>query len=77
MGSRGWRSAWHRASAASEAPDAHPLWLMLQALQEVLTRGTVVAVAADKSQAIAHDAYERVQRIRVGKRQVVIMRPAG
>ena len=35
----------------------------------------VVAIAADKAQQIAHPAYRRIQRFRLGKRQVALLRP--
>ena len=32
-------------------------------------------VAADKAQRIAHDSYRRVDRFRLGKRQVALLQP--
>ncbi len=45
---------------------------MLLALLPVLASGAVVAVAADKRQSLAHEAYQRLEKFRVGKRQVAI-----
>lgn len=52
-----------------------PLWRMLEALRPVLTPGAIVAVASDKGQTPAHDAYRRVDRFQIGKRRIVLLRP--
>lgn len=62
-------SAWQ-----GDAPD--PLWRMLEALRPVLSPGAVVAVASDKGQTPAHDAYRRADRFQIGKRRIVLLRPA-
>jgi hypothetical protein len=46
---------------------------MLTALLPLLAADAVVAVAADKGQTIAHEAYQRLDKFRVGKRQVAIL----
>ena len=51
------------------------MWRMLDALQGILSTDAVVAVAADKGQKIAHERYDRLQRFRVGKRQIAILAP--
>jgi hypothetical protein len=48
---------------------------LLAALQSVLTDGSIVAIAADKSQKVAHKDYRRVERFQVGKRQVALLEP--
>ena len=62
-------SAWQIA-AGTGAP---PLGQMLETLSALLSPSTVVAVAADKAQQIAHPAYRRVERFRLGKRQVALL----
>ncbi len=52
-----------------------PLWRMLEALRPVLSPGAVVAVASDKGQTPAHDAYRRAGRFQIGKRRIVLLRP--
>ncbi len=47
---------------------------MLAALLPVLASGAVVAVASDKRQTIAHEAYQRLDKFQVGKRQVAILK---
>jgi hypothetical protein len=59
-----------------EADRSHsPIWHLLTALQSVLTDGSIVAIAADKSQKVAHKDYRRVERFQVGKRQVALLEP--
>lgn len=50
-----------------------PVWRMLDALRTILADHTVLAVAADKGQEIAHDQYDRLERFQVGRRQVVLL----
>ena len=52
-----------------------PLWKMLDALREVLPPDSLAAIAADKSQKIAHEGYQRVERFLLGKRQITLLRP--
>jgi hypothetical protein len=54
---------------------ASPTWQMLEAMQGVVSPRTVLAVVADKGQKIAHGRYEQVERFRLGKRQVVLLKP--
>jgi tRNA G10 N-methylase Trm11 len=65
-------SAWQVASPA----DTPPLWRMLEALSACLSTSTVLAIAADKAQQIAHPAYRRIERFRLGKRQVALLQRA-
>jgi hypothetical protein len=51
-----------------------PLWQMLEALRPVLAPGAVVAIASDKGQSPAHEAYRRADRFQIGKRRVVLLR---
>jgi 23S rRNA (guanine2535-N1)-methyltransferase len=52
-----------------------PAWAMLEALRSVLTLDSIVAISADKDQKIAHPGYQRIEKLKLGKRQVVISRP--
>ncbi|MGB1249225.1 MAG: hypothetical protein ACPG8W_01220 [Candidatus Promineifilaceae bacterium] len=54
--------------------DAPPLGSMLDALQEKLRCGSLVAISADKRQKITHTAYQRLEKFKVGKRQIAILR---
>jgi 16S rRNA G966 N2-methylase RsmD len=58
-----------------EAPDPDPARAMLEALRQVLSPESIVAVAADKQQRVDHPAYQRLEKLRLGKRQVVILKP--
>ena len=64
----GQHSDWQEVSS----PD--PAWAMLEALRQVLTPESIVAVASDKLQKVAHKAYRRLEKFRIGKRQVTILK---
>jgi hypothetical protein len=51
-----------------------PVWYMLYALGAVILPHTVLAVASDKAQKITHPSYRRIERLRMGKRQVTLLR---
>ena len=53
-----------------------PIPQMLESLLPVLSDNSVLAVAAAKKDKIAHACYERLARLQVGARQIVILRPA-
>jgi hypothetical protein len=80
----GWHSEWQTAESPDPGREVSRatsgvafVGLMLESLRGVISTRTTVAVAADKAQEIAHPAYERLQRIKIGKRQVAILRPLG
>ena len=52
-----------------------PVCRMLEGLLFVVSPGTVVAVASDKGQRISHEGFGQIERFRLGKRQVVLLRP--
>jgi hypothetical protein len=60
--------------AGASAPCPSPVWLMLNALCDVLSSASLVAIAADKQQKIAHEHYRRMEHFRLGKRQVAILK---
>ena len=53
-----------------------PTCAMLEALLEFLSPQSIVAIASDKSQKIAHEKYTRLEKFQLGKRQVSFLRPA-
>ncbi len=55
---------------------ADPVWCMLDALRRVISPHTVLAIASDKAQQIVHAAYQRLERFKIGKRQITIVRLA-
>jgi hypothetical protein len=59
-----------------EVDSTDPIGAMLEALKGVLTLESVVAVASDKSQKFTHAAYRRLEKLQIGKRQVVILKLA-
>lgn len=66
-------SAWQLAADLHASPHS-PLWHMLDALIPFLSPASIVAIAADKGQKIQHEAFRRVDRFQVGKRQIAFLR---
>jgi len=64
------QSTWFDADPAAAQP---PAWRLLDALHHMLPERSVLAVASDKAQKIAHPAYSQFRRIKVGHRQVVFL----
>ena len=69
----GWHSTW-QVLDAGQTLSASPVWQMLEALRLVLSPHAVVAVASDKGQKLSHQGYQRIERFRVGKRQVALLK---
>ena len=65
-------SEWQKPDGAPFATEG-AVWRLLDSLRQVLSRDSVIAVAADKGQKIAHERYRRLERFRIGKRQVAIL----
>jgi hypothetical protein len=59
-----------------EARKPDPTGSMLEALREFLSAESIVAIASGKGQAIAHKGYQRVEKLEIGKRQIVILKLA-
>lgn len=53
-----------------------PIHQLLESLLPVLSRASVLAVAAAKKDKIAHGCYTRLARFQLGARQIVILQPA-
>jgi hypothetical protein len=70
----GWHSSW-QVAGPSQLVGLSPVGQMLEALWPVLSRRSVVAIAADKGQQVSHDAYRRVDRFQIGKRRMVLLQP--
>jgi 16S rRNA G966 N2-methylase RsmD len=66
----GQHSQWEQTQAS------HPIWAMLEALLEFLSPKSIVAIASDKLQKASHEKYKKLEKFQLGKRQVVILRPA-
>jgi 23S rRNA (guanine2535-N1)-methyltransferase len=67
----GQHAQWQQASPTSA--DQPLLWQMLEAVKPILSATSMVAIAADKSQRVAHEEYRRIERFQVGKRQIVLL----
>ena len=52
-----------------EDPTRPPSWWLLESLRPVLAASAVVAVVANKDQSVGHDAFRRVERLKIGKRR--------
>jgi hypothetical protein len=68
-------STW-QVPAGTRWTAAPPLWQLLEALSAVISMTTVLAVVADKAQKPVHERYRRVERFRLGTRQVVLLQLA-
>ena len=77
----GWRSRWGGENGGfgmmndELALEQTPVWRMLEALHGTLKPGSIVAIAADKSQKVAHLRYTRLERFQLGKRRIFILQP--
>jgi 23S rRNA (guanine2535-N1)-methyltransferase len=69
----GIQSNWITSDSGGEK---EPIWLLLENIRKVLASGAIVAVAAAKRQKIAHESYQQVAKLKLGKRQVVILETA-
>ncbi len=58
-----------------DARTSDPARAMLEALLAFLSPQSLVAVASDKKQKIAHEKYKRLEKFQLGKRRVLILRP--
>lgn len=67
----GWHSQW----AVTEEQNQPEAAFMLQALHPFLMPDSVVAIAANKRQKIQSDAFQRLERFQIGKRQIEFWRP--
>ncbi|MGE5223914.1 MAG: hypothetical protein ACM3PY_15860, partial [Omnitrophica WOR_2 bacterium] len=70
----GWSSGWQTPTAAQD--DLSPAWRMLDSLKSILSPDSVVAIAADKGQKFTHESFQRLDKFRVGRRQVWILQLA-
>ena len=68
----GQHSQWHD-SVSNES--SNPLWSMLDALLDVLSSSSIVAIVSDKQQKVSHESYQRVEQFQIGKRRVVSLKP--
>lgn len=55
---------------------SNPIWSMLDALLGILSPSSVVAVVSEKRQKVSHESYQRIEQFQIGKRRVVILKPA-
>lgn len=53
----------------------NPAERMLDHLLNVIGKNGIVIVVSDKKQAINHSQYNRLERLKIGKRQIVILQP--
>jgi tRNA G10 N-methylase Trm11 len=68
----GQHSHWHGLNS-SELLD--PLGLMLNALTDIISTSSLVAIVSDKQQKVSHKGFQRVEQFQIGKRRVVILKP--
>jgi len=68
----GQHSQWIRSE---KNESLNPMWGMLDALLDVLSASSVLAIVSDKQQKVSHERYQRLEQFQVGKRRVVILKP--
>jgi len=72
----GWHSTWKVGNNATEREqDQPPVTSMLEALSGLLKPEAVVAIAATKVQKIYAENYQRLERFKIGKRRIELLRP--
>lgn len=54
---------------------SNPIESMLEALLDILSPSSIVAIASDKQQKASHEKYRRVEQFQIGKRRIVLLRP--
>jgi|SRR5215208_5438342 len=69
----GQHSDWHHSDSQELSS---PLGSMLGALPGVLSSSSIVAIVSDKQQRVLHEGYQRIEQFQIGKRRVVILKPA-
>jgi hypothetical protein len=69
----GRHSQWHDTDSN---PVFDPLKGMLNALKDIVSASSILAIASDKQQKVSHESYQRIEHFQVGKRRVVILKPA-
>ena len=70
----GQHSHW-RSDTSTSASATNPVRQMLESLLPVLSPKAIVAIAAAKTDRIAHEGYQQLKKFKLGKRQVVFLRP--
>ena len=68
----GRHSYWHDSDADELL---NPLEAMLDALYQVLSSSSIVVIASNKQQKVAHERYQRIEHFQAGKRRIAILRP--
>lgn len=68
----GLHSQW-RGADFEEA--SNPLTSMLDAMLEILSPSSIIAITSDKQQKANHERFQRLEHFQLGKRRVVILRP--
>jgi hypothetical protein len=66
----GWHSTWQKDT---DDRFPNPIWKMLDAIRIVLSYQSVIAIAADKRPKVWREGYQRLDKFKVGKRQIVIL----
>ena len=69
----GQRSIWQAAHSDAEA--SGPEWQLLEALREVMAPTSIVAITTSKQSKVAHDGYQRVGQLQIGKRRTFFFEP--
>jgi 23S rRNA (guanine2535-N1)-methyltransferase len=68
----GQRTSWLASESSAIAGD--PEWQLLEALRVLVVPTSIIALTSTKQHQIAHDAYERLEQWRIGKRRTLFFR---
>lgn len=66
----GWSSSWQTPVPPQD--DLPTGWRMLESLRSILGPASVAAIIADKGQKFGHEDYRRLDKFRIGRRQIWI-----
>ena len=69
----GQHAQWHGAGSGETS---NSLWSMLDALIGILSSSSLLAIVSDKRQKATHERFQRVEHFQIGKRRVVMLKPA-
>ena len=68
----GQRTTWQETELP---PDGFgPGWQLLEALREIVTPTSILALTTNKQQKVSHEAYQRLEQCQIGKRRTLFYR---
>ena len=65
----------HSSWTHEQADATTPVWRVLEAVRPLMIPNGILAIAADRHQPVHHEHYRRIERLRLGRRQVTFLTP--